>query len=361
MSRILSAVQPTNNLHIGNYLGAIKQWVELQESNETIFFIVDLHALTVYQKPELLRQNILDVARMYLALGLNPNKSIIFVQSHVKEHAELAWILGTIVKMGELERMTQFKDKIESLSEITGQIKNLEMLIKDETRIYLAPVTAQEILDYIKKRGHSNVGLFTYPVLMAADILLYDTERVPVGEDQKQHVELTRDIAERFNKLYGKVVFTVPEPMISQSGARVMGLDDPAKKMSKSAASAYNYISLLDDVATVKKKIKKAVTDSGAEVLGGASRPALNNLLTIYSLFSDKSVTALEKEFAGKGYVDFKNGLADALNAFLEAFQEKFHAIKESEARDILADGAARASTRSALKMAQIKEAIGLI
>ena len=324
MSRILSAVQPTNNLHIGNYLGAIKQWVELQEGNETLFFIVDLHALTVYQKPETLSQNILDVARMYLALGLNPNKSIMFVQSHVKEHAELAWILGTITKMGELERMTQFKDK-----------------------------SAQHA-------NNINAGMFTYPVLMAADILLYDTEKVPVGEDQKQHVELTRDLAERFNKLYGKV-FTVPEPLISKSGARIMGLDDPAKKMSKSAASAYNYISLLDDVQTVKKKIKKAVTDSGTEVMGGASRTALHNLLTIYSLFSGKSVSALEKEFAGKGYGNFKDGLADTLNAFLEEFQEKFHAIKESEVRDILADGAARAVARAALKMAQIKEAIGLL
>lgn len=324
MSRILSAVQPTNNLHIGNYLGAIKQWIQLQDSNDALFFIVDLHALTVYQKPAILRQNILDTARMYVALGLNPNKSLMFVQSHVKEHAELAWILGTITKMGELERMTQFKDKS------------------------------------AEHANNINVGLFTYPVLMAADILLYDTEKVPVGEDQKQHVELTRDLAERFNKLYGKV-FTVPEPMISKSGARIMGLDDPTKKMSKSSASAYNYISLLDNVDTVKKKIKKAVTDSGAEVKDGAARPALDNLLTIYSLFSGKSVSTLEKEYAGKGYGDFKDGLADALNAFLEEFQEKFHSIKESDIRDILSDGAARASARAAFKMTQMKEAIGLI
>lgn len=324
MSRILSAVQPTNNLHIGNYLGAIKQWIQLQDGNDAFFFIVDLHALTVHQKPAILRQNILDVARMYIAFGLNPNRSTIFVQSRVKEHAELALILATIAKMGELERMIQFKYKS------------------------------------AERATNINVGLFTYPVLMAADILLYDTEKVPVGEDQKQHVELTRDLAERFNKLYGKV-FTVPEPMISKSGARIMGLDDPAKKMSKSAASAYNYISLLDDVNTVKKKIKKAITDSGAEVKGGATRPALNNLLTIYSLFSGKSVPTLEKEFAGKGYGDFKNGLADTLNAFLEEFQEKFHSIKESDIHDILSDGAARATTRAALKMAQIKEAIGLI
>lgn len=324
MSRILSAVQPTNNLHIGNYLGAIKQWIQLQDGNDPLFFIVDLHALTVYQNPAVLRKNILDTARMYVALGLNPNKSTIFVQSHIKEHAELAWILGTIAKMGELERMTQFKDKS---AEHTNNI---------------------------------NVGLFTYPVLMAADILLYDTEKVPVGEDQKQHVEFTRNLAERFNKLYGKV-FTAPEPMISKSGARIMGLDDPAKKMSKSAASAYNYISLLDDVNTVKKKIKKAITDSGTDMKGGAARPALNNLLTIYSLFSGKSVSILEKEYADRGYGDFKNGLADTLNAFLEEFQEKFHAIKESGIRDILSDGAARASGRAALKMTQIKEAIGLI
>lgn len=324
MSRILSAVQPTNNLHIGNYLGAIKQWIELQDSHESMFFIVDLHALTVYQKPEVLRQNILNVARMYLALGINPNKSIMFVQSHIKEHAELAWILGTIAKMGELERMTQFKDKS------------------------------------LQHAANINVSLFTYPVLMAADILLYDTEKVPVGEDQKQHVELTRDLAERFNKLYGKV-FTVPEPMISKSGARIMGLDDPTKKMSKSAGSAYNYISLLDNVETVNKKIKKAVTDSGTDVKGGNGRPALSNLLTIFSLFSGQPVSAVEKMFAGKGYGDFKNALSDVLNDFLEGFQEKFQAIKESEVNDILADGGARASTRASLKMVQIKKAIGLI
>ena len=210
MQRIFSGVQPTNNIHLGNYLGAIKNWVEMQKENDCFFCVVDLHALTIYQKPETLRQNILNIAKTYIALGIDPAKSTIFVQSDVKEHADLTWILNTVAKVGEMERMTQFKDKAH------------------------------------QHKDNVNMGLFGYPVLMAADILLYDTKAVPVGEDQKQHVELTRDLAWRFNKLYGET-FVVPEPLIKKQGARIMGLDDPTKKMSKSASSSSNYVALLDN------------------------------------------------------------------------------------------------------------------
>jgi len=324
MATIFSGVQPTNNLHIGNYLGAIRNWVELQKENECIFCVVDLHALTVYQKPEVLRQNILNVAKTYLAAGVDPKKSIIFVQSDVKEHTELAWVLNTIAKIGELERMTQFKDKAKQHAE------------------------------------NINMGLFGYPVLMAADILLYNTNMVPVGEDQKQHVELTRDLALRFNKLYGET-FVVPEPLIRKGGARVMGLDDPSKKMSKSATSTSNYISLLDDPEVARKKIMRAVTDSGSEVKGGSDKPALENLLTIYSLLSGKTVKDIEKEYAGRGYGDFKKGLADIVVGFLSEFQKKFNAISDDEVMKILEAGAKRANKLAAEKIKEVKNKIGLL
>ncbi|OGH87757.1 MAG: tryptophan--tRNA ligase [Candidatus Magasanikbacteria bacterium RIFOXYC2_FULL_42_28] len=326
MSRIFSGVQPTNNLHLGNYLGAIKNWVELaaQPKNDCIFCVVDLHALTVYQEPEILRANILAVAKTYLALGIDPAKSTIFAQSQVKEHVQLGWVLNTIAKMGELERMTQFKDK-------SAQNKN-----------------------------NINLGLFAYPVLMAADILLYDTNLVPVGEDQKQHVELARDLALRFNKLYGET-FVVPESVIKKDGARVMGLDDPSKKMSKSAVSANNYISLMDTPAVARKKIMKAVTDSGAEVKGGADKPALNNLLGIYSLLSGASVKDLEKQYAGKGYGDFKTGLADEVEKFLVNFQNKFNAISDKGIEKVLTEGAGKARQLAVAKINLVKNKIGIL
>ncbi len=324
MTRIFSGVQPTNNLHLGNYLGAIKNWVELQRANECIFCVVDLHALTVYQKPEVLHQNILNVVKTYLALGVDPKKSTIFVQSSVKEHTELAWVLNTVAKMGEMERMTQFKDKS-----------------KQHT-------------------GNINLGLFAYPVLMAADILLYDTNEVPVGEDQKQHVELTRDLALRFNNLYGET-FVVPKPLIKKDGARIMGLDDPSKKMSKSAASPANYISLLDEPKVAEKKIMKAVTDSGSEVKGGAGKPALDNLLNIYSLLSGKSVKEIEKEYVGHGYGDFKKGLAVVVVEFLTEFQKRFSKISDAEAIKILQVGAKRAEKIASNKMVLVRKKIGLL
>ncbi|HMN19190.1 MAG TPA: tryptophan--tRNA ligase, partial [Candidatus Moranbacteria bacterium] len=241
--RIFSGVQPSGNLHIGNYLGAIKNWVDLQDEYESIFCVVDLHAITVPQDPEKLRRKTLEIAKIYLAAGIDPQKSTIFVQSQVPEHSELMWLLNTVAKMSELEKMTQFKDKSQK-----------------------------------EGREGASLGLFAYPVLMAADILLYDTEIVPVGEDQKQHVELARDLAKRFNHRFGET-FVVPQAHIRQEGMRIMGLDDPTKKMSKSASSEYNYIALMDDADTIRRKIKKAVTDSGSEISYGEEKPALRNLL----------------------------------------------------------------------------------
>lgn len=323
MPRIFSGVQPTNNLHLGNYLGAIKNWVELQKNNDCIFCVVDLHAITIRQDPKVLRENILNVAKTYIALGINPEKSIIFVQSHVKEHAELAWILNTIVKISELERMTQFKDKAK------------------------------------QHKDNINAGLFTYPALMAADILLYDANLVPVGEDQKQHVELTRNLAQRFNQLYGET-FVVPEPMIKKDGARIMGLDDPSKKMSKSASSPNNYIALLDSPEIARKKIMRAITDSGSDIKSGVDKPALTNLLTIYSLLTEVSIKEIEEQYRGKGYADFKKGLTEEVIKFLENFQEKFEKIKNEEMLNILADGTKKANEIAAKKIAEVKKKIGL-
>ncbi len=323
MQRVFSGVQPTNNIHIGNYLGAIKNWLELQNNYACLFCIVDLHAITVYQKPEELRRNILNTAKTYLALGLDPRKNIIFAQSDVPEHAELAWILNTVAKLPELERMTQFKDK-----------------------------AAQH-------KTNINVGLFAYPVLMAADILLYDTDLVPVGEDQKQHLELARDLAVRFNKLYGDT-FIAPEPLIKKEGARVMGLDDPSKKMSKSASSAMNYIALLDAPPVAEKKIMKAVTDSGSEIKYDKDKPALTNLLSIYSQLSGQSVGELEKKYAGRGYGEFKKGLSALVAEWLADFQNKFKALDDDETRAILAAGAQKARALAERKMEEVKKKIGL-
>lgn len=324
MQRIFSGIQPTNNLHLGNYLGAIKNWVELQNQYDAFYCIVDLHAITVKQDPKQLRQNILNAAKTYLALGLDPNKCTIFVQSHVPQHTELAWVLNTIAKMSELERMTQFKDKAKQHKE------------------------------------NINLGLFAYPALMAADILLYNTNVVPVGEDQKQHVELTRDLAARFNSLYGKT-FIEPEPLINKVGARIMGLDDPSKKMSKSATSANSYIALLDSPEVVAKKISRAVTDSGTTIEAGSERPALTNLLTIYSLLTHKSIKDIEKEYNGKGYADFKKGLSAVVTEFISDFQNKFNALDDTSVKNILKDGAAKARTVAEKKIEEVKKNIGLL
>ena len=323
--RIFSGVQPSGNLHIGNYLGAIKNWVKLQDEFESIFCIVDLHAITVPQKPEELRKRVLEVAKIYLASGIDPEKSSIFIQSHIKEHAELAWVLNSIAKMPELDKMTQFKDKTQKGG-----------------------------------RESAGVGLYDYPVLMAADILLYDTEKVPVGEDQVQHVELTRTLGKRFNSRFGET-FVIPEPYITKEGMRIMGLDDPAKKMSKSAASEYNYIALTDEPDVIRKKIKKAVTDSGSEIKYEDSKPALKNLINIYSGFSGKSTKEIEAMYVGKGYGDFKADLAEVIISKLQLIQEKMKALSDEEVLQILREGAEKVQKLAEKKMKEVKEKVGFI
>lgn len=323
MPRIFSGIQPSGNLHLGNYLGAIQNWVKLQSDFDSLFCVVDLHAITVPQNPEQLKNKILEVAKIYLAAGIDPQKSTIFVQSHVKEHTELAWILNTIAKIPELEKMTQFKDKA------TQHKENL------------------------------NVGLFDYPVLMAADILLYDTDIVPVGKDQLQHVELARTLARRFNNNFGEI-FKIPEAKIKKEGARIMGLDDSTKKMSKSAKSEYNYIALTDSPEIIKKKISKAVTDSGSEIKAGTDKPALTNLLNIYSLLSDKSIKDIEKEYDGKSYAQFKNGLAQVTIDFLSKFQQNFNNLEGKQVLSILQAGAQKAQRIASDKIDQVKKAVGL-
>jgi len=320
--KIFSGIQPSGNLHIGNYLGAIKNWVKLQEDYDSIFCVVDMHAITVPQDPQELKKKIIEVAKIYLAAGIDPDKSSVFIQSHIPEHAELAWILNTICKVSELERMTQFKDKSEN------------------------------------KEGIS-VGLFDYPALMAADILLYDTNVVPVGDDQVQHIELARTLAKRFNSKFGET-FVVPEPKLVKDGARIMGLDDPTKKMSKSAASEYNWIALTDGKETVKRKVKKAVTDSGNVIVYSDDKPALKNLINIYSLITDKPAQEIEKTYSGKGYAQFKDGLAEEINKFLKPFQQKMAELSDKEVIDILAEGAEKVRLLAKKKMDEVRKKMGL-
>jgi tryptophanyl-tRNA synthetase len=324
--RIFSGIQPTGALHLGNYLGAIKNWVELQNKYDSIFCVVDLHALTVPQEPKELKKNILDTAAVFLAAGIDPKKSVIFVQSHLPEHAELAWLLNTITKIPELERMTQFKEKS------------------------------------TERRQSVNMGLFGYPVLMAADILLYQTDAVPVGEDQVQHVELARTLAQRFNRLYGKT-FVAPQALLGKQGARIMGLDNPLKKMSKSANNPYNYISLTDSAKTIEDKIKKAVTDSGSEIKYEKNRPAIANLMVIYSLFSGLSYPTIEKKYQGKGYAQFKEDLAKTIIKGLSLFQKKFKSLQNKPAylKKVLSQGAKEAKAIAQKKIKEVKEKMGLI
>ncbi|MEK9151478.1 MAG: tryptophan--tRNA ligase [Patescibacteria group bacterium] len=334
--RLFSGVQPSGNLHIGNYLGAIQQWVTLQEEYEAIFCVVDLHAITVPQDPVALRKKTLEAVKTYLAAGIDSQKCTLFVQSHVKEHAELAWILNTIARLGDLEKMTQFKDKAKDGRETAG------------------------------------VGLFDYPVLMAADILLYDTAIVPVGEDQIQHVELARTLARRFNDRFGET-FVIPEGKIQKEGARIMGLDDPTKKMSKSAASEYNYIALTDDADTVRKKIRKAVTDSGSEIVYSDEKPAIKNLMNMYSLLSRKSTSEVEAMYSSKGparnathsvaggYGDFKNDLAEVVIGFLVPFQERLRGISDEDVLRILHEGREKIRPIAVEKMRTVFDRVGLI
>ena len=288
---VFSGVQPSGALTIGNYLGAIKNWVELQDEYDCNYCIVDLHAITVPQVPKDLRKNTLDVLALYLACGIDPEKSTIFIQSHVRAHAELTWVLNSISYMGQLNRMTQYKEKSRRAEE------NL------------------------------NAALFTYPVLMASDILLYDTDLVPVGDDQKQHLELARDLAERFNNRYSPT-FTVPEPLIREEGARIMSLQDPEAKMSKSDSDVNGYLLLLDDEATIRRKIKRAVTDSIGIVRYSDEQPGLKNLLTIYSIFSNEAIEDIVKRYEGEGYGKFKGDLAEVVVKALRPIREKYEEIR---------------------------------
>jgi tryptophanyl-tRNA synthetase len=322
--RIFSGIQPSGNLHIGNYLGAVKNWISLQKKYESIFCVVDLHAMTVPQDPRELRQKTLELAKIYLASGIDTHESTIFVQSHIPEHTELAWILNTITKIPELERMTQFKDKS------------------------------------VRHTQNINAGLFNYPVLMAADILLYDTNVVPVGEDQLQHVELARTLAKRFNQQFGET-FVVPEPFIVKEGMRIMGLDDPAKKMSKSAASELNYIALTDSPEKIREKVKRAVTDSGKSIRYTDDKPAIKNLINIYSLFDNAKPEEIEKIYKGKSYSDFKRDLAEVIVDFLKDFQEKYENIDDKDVLNTLNEGKEKAKSLAEKKMNEVREKIGLL
>ena len=325
MKRIFSGAQPTGNVHLGNYLGALRNWVALQTEYESFFCIVNLHAITVPQDPKVLAKKSRELARIYLAVGIDPNVSTVLIQSDVPEHTELAWMLNCVTRMGELQRMTQFKDKARKQQE-----------------------------------ENVTVGYFDYPVLMASDILLYQTDLVPVGEDQKQHLELTRDIAIRFNRDYGQT-FVVPDPFIPKVGARIMSLADPMKKMSKSdEESEAGCIMLMDDEDAVRRKFKRAVTDSGTDVKFDANRPAINNLLTIYHLLTNKSSAEIEEHFSGKGYAKLKEELADVTIEFLKPFQERLRSIDDDKLDQILEQGAERAQAIARPTLERAKANMGV-
>ena len=323
--RLLSAAQPTGLIHIGNYFGAIKQWADLQDEYESFVGVVDLHALTVPYEAGVISRQTLDLTKVYLAAGIDPKRSTIFLQSLVPQHTELSWILSTMSYMGELERMTQYKDKSD-------------------------------------QHGNSNLGLFAYPVLMAADILLYNADLVPVGDDQKQHLELSRNLAERFNNKFGRT-FNLPEPKILEGIAgRLKGLDDPEKKMSKSAASAANYIAILDSADTIRAKISKAVTDNEALVkFDPENKAGISNLMTIYSLVSGKTFDSIEQEFNGQNYGAFKSAVAESLISYLEPIQAKYNSISDQEARTILEEGSAKTREVAEQMLSQVKAKIGLL
>jgi tryptophanyl-tRNA synthetase len=367
--RIFSGIQPSGNLHLGNYLGAIKNWVKLQDEYDSIFCVVDLHAVTVPQDPEELRKKTVEVAKVYLASGIDPQKCSLFIQSHISEHAELAWILNTIAKIGELKRMTQLKEK--SGIQLDEESLKKRYILKKKLRgeeVERQVMSREKYIEYLFNT--TGVGLFDYPVLMAADILLYDSNLVPVGEDQLQHIEITRVLAKRFNKRFGDT-FVVPEAYVQKEGmlarrslgvgGRIMGLDDPTKKMSKSASSEYNYIALTDDEETVRRKIKKAVTDSGSEIIYSEDKPALQNLIHIYSLLSGLSTKDIENKFTGKGYADFKSDLADIVVSFLKPLQEKMQSLSDNEVLEILKAGAEKVRPIAKKKLDEAKEKIGFI
>ena len=326
---VFSGAQPSGELTIGNYMGALRQWVQMQDDYHCIYCIVDLHAITVRQDPVALRKATLDTLALYLACGIDPQKSTIFVQSHVPEHAQLGWILNCYTYFGELSRMTQFKDKSARYEE------------------------------------NINAGLFDYPVLMAADILLYQTTQVPVGEDQKQHLELSRDVASRFNALYGEI-FKVPEPFIPKSGARVMSLLEPTRKMSKSDDNRNNVIGLLEDPKSVVKKIKRAMTDGDEPPVvryDVKEKPGVSNLLDILSGVTGKPIAELEAEFAGQMYGHLKGAVADAVSQMLSELQARYHLYRNDEAflDQVMRDGASKARAQAQETLKKVYEAVGFV
>ncbi|WAJ69720.1 tryptophan--tRNA ligase [Catenovulum adriaticum] len=326
---VFSGAQPSGELSIGNYMGALRQWGNMQDDYQCLFSLVDLHAITVRQDPEKLRNACLDGLALYLACGIDPNKSIVFLQSHVPQHAQLGWILNCYTQMGELNRMTQFKDKS------------------------------------AKNENNINAGLFTYPALMAADILLYGTNQVPVGNDQKQHLELSRDIAIRFNNAYGNT-FTVPEPYIPETGARIMSLLEPTKKMSKSDDNPGNFIGLLEEPKKIIKKVKRAVTDSDEQAriyFDTTEKPGVSNLLTLLSCATGKSVETLVPEYEDKMYGHLKGDTAEAIVTLLEPIQTRFKALRQEQAEleKIMLMGADKAQERAQVVLDKVSEAIGFI
>ncbi|MUU27570.1 tryptophan--tRNA ligase [Helicobacter pylori] len=322
--RVFSGIQPTGQIHLGNYLGAIKHWVELQDEYENLFCIVNSHAITLPIDPKFLKSQTYELVKLLLACGIDPNQSGLFIQSEVDEHPALAWLLDCQVSMGEMQRMTQFKDK---------SLKNPKSV---------------------------NVGLFNYPILMASDILLYQSDLVPVGEDQKQHLELTRNVAEKFNRDFGDC-FKVPEPLIAKVGARVMGLDDPKVKMSKSHKGANHAIFLLDEPDMIVKKIKKAATDSMGVIAFDEKREGIFNLLNIYMLLSDESPEKIEERFKNKGYGDFKKELAEVVIQALKPIQERYKEISDDEVKAVLNCGAEKARPLARATYQKAKELMGLI
>ncbi len=323
MKTVFSGIQPSGNLHIGNYIGAMSQWVKMQDGKDCIFCIVDLHAITVPQDPPVLKEKVLEVAALYLAAGIDSQKAHIFIQSENPNHSYLAWILNTITPLGSLERMTQFKEK--------------------------------------KEKHEENAGLFDYPVLMAADILLYQTDEVPVGEDQKQHIELTRDLAEKFNKRFGET-FKLPVPVIGSETARIMSLQNPENKMSKSDNDPLGTINLLDTEEQIREKVKKAVTDSGTQISKDKGSEGLSNLLTIYSSFKNQSLQQSQEELEGKSYGEFKNLLSDLIVEHLSKIQKNYSQIRgdDKALRKILDEGRDFAIEKSSLTLEDVKEKLGL-
>lgn len=322
---IFSGIQPSGALTLGNYLGAVKNWIALQKDYLCYYCVVDLHALTVRQNPADLRKRTLDVMALLLAAGIDADKSVLYMQSHVSAHSQLAWILDCYTYMGELSRMTQFKEKS----------KNTD--------------------------GNINSGLFTYPVLMAADILLYQSDLVPVGDDQRQHLELTRDIAIRFNNIYGEV-FKIPEGYIPKDGARIMSLQEPDKKMSKSDENENSYIALLDDADTIKRKIKRAVTDSDGQIKYSADKPGVSNLLSIYSSITQKTIAQSESEFEGKGYGVFKEAVSDAIIEELTPLRERYQLIRKDKAylNEVMDMGRQRAEKEAYKTLMKVHKKVGL-